>query len=320
MTGYERRALSDNQMESGPDTMEIGFIGLGAMGLAMAQRLVAAGHRLAVYNRTAAKAEPLRAAGATVVAAPSKLVDREVIISMLADDAAVREVFLAGGRLALPFRADAIHLSMSTISPALAQELAELHRAQGSHLVAAPVLGRPNRAAQGELFVLAAGPAAALERCQPVLAALGQRTFTLGSEPPLALTVKIAINFMLAAAIESMSESFALVRKAGVDVDQFRDIVTGTIFSAPVYTVYAPMIAHEICEKADFTLSLGLKDVQLAIDASRRLQAPLPLAGLLQSQLIAAMARGYSEFDWAALGRLAARNAGLPEGAASETR
>lgn len=295
--------------------MEVGFLGLGSMGLAMARRLMSRGHRLAVYNRTPAKAAPILRDGARGATSLEELRTCEVLISMLADDSAVQDVFLPDGKLALP--RNVIHVSMSTISTELAERLTDSHRDAGGYFIAAPVLGRPDRAAQGKLTVLAAGDKTAVDRCQPLFAAMGERTFYLGAKPSVALIAKLGINFMVAAAIESLSESFAFVRKGGVNAEQYLEIVTTTIFSAPVYNVYAPMIAREICETADFTMKLGLKDVGLMIDASERVEAPLPFAGLLQSQMISALARGYGDMDWAALGRLSARNAGLPEASRS---
>jgi 3-hydroxyisobutyrate dehydrogenase-like beta-hydroxyacid dehydrogenase len=205
----------------------------------------------------------------------------------------------------------AIHLSMSTISVALAERLTAAHAARGSIFVAAPVFGRPDAAAARKLFVVAAGPAAALDRCAPIFDVLGQRTFRIGAEPPAANLVKLSGNFLLASIIESLAEAFALVRKSGVDPQQYLEVLTGSIFTAPIFRTYGSLIAERRYRPAGFKMPLGLKDVTLALDAARAATVPLPLASLVRDHMIAALAQGFGDEDWSALGELAARNAGI---------
>lgn len=291
--------------------MEIGFIGIGAMGAGMVPNLLKAGHTVTVWNRTAAPAASLVAQGAIQATRLADAAAQPFVISMLADDAAVEAVMSDGEFLrALPV--GGVHVSMATISAALAERLAAAHAAAGRHYVSAPVFGRPPAAAAAQLFIVAAGAPEVLEQCAPVFAALGQKVFTVGAQPALANVVKISGNFLLASMIESLGEAFALVRKHGIDPQAFLDVITGTVFPAPVYRTYGGMIANDVYEPAGFTLRLGLKDVRLAQAAADRAMVPMPVAGVLHDRYMAAIARGYGDFDWAGLGRLCAEDAGLP--------
>jgi 3-hydroxyisobutyrate dehydrogenase-like beta-hydroxyacid dehydrogenase len=200
---------------------------------------------------------------------------------------------------------------MSTISVALSERLAEAHRNAGQAFVAAPVFGRPEAAAAAKLFVVAAGPEAELARCQPVFDAIGQRTFIVGDKPSAANLVKLSGNFLLAAMIECLGEAFALVRKGGVDPHAYLEILTNTLFSAPAYKTYGTIIADQKYEPAGFKMSLGLKDIRLALAAADTLAAPMPVASLVHDHFLSGVAQGKGDSDWSALARLAAVNAGL---------
>ncbi|MBI2296775.1 MAG: NAD(P)-dependent oxidoreductase [Betaproteobacteria bacterium] len=289
--------------------MKVGFIGLGQMGQAMAGRLLEAGHELTVYNRSRAAAEPLKSRGAAVADDPLGVLDGEVAITMLADDVAVEAVWIASG-LIERMPSSCIHLNMATVSLKMGKRLASLHQAAGARYVSAPVFGRPPAAAQGKLDIVVAGPEDAIERCKPLFGVLGSRWFTVGAEPYRANIVKIARNFLLAAAIESLGEALALVRKSGVDPAVFLDIITSTSFNAPAYKSYGRRIVEKDFE-ATFALKLGLKDVELALDAGADTRVPLPTADLIRQQHVAAIARGFGEKDWAALGEYISERAGL---------
>lgn len=291
--------------------MQIGFIGIGAMGVGMVRNLLKAGHAVTVWNRTPGPAEELRTNGATVATEPAECARQDIVISMLADDTAVEQVILAPTFFAA-LRPDTIHVSMATISVALAERLTAAHRAAGQDYVSAPVFGRPPAAAAAQLFILAAGRAAALARCEPLFKAMGQRTFILGEQPSAANVVKVSGNFMLASMIETLGEAFALVRKHGLDPALFLEVITNTVFPAPVYKIYGGLVASDVFEPAGFKLSLGLKDVRLAQAAADAAMVPMPLAGLLHDQYMTAIARGYGDFDWAGIARLSAEAAGLP--------
>jgi 3-hydroxyisobutyrate dehydrogenase-like beta-hydroxyacid dehydrogenase len=291
--------------------MDVGFIGLGHMGSAMARNLLKAGHHVTLYNRTRAKAEPLVAAGARVVDKPSAACGGDVLITMLADDHAVETVVFGQEGVVAALPPNAIHVSMSTISVALSDRLAEAHARAGQGYVAAPVFGRPEAAAAAQLFIIAAGGDEAIRRCQPLFDAIGQKTFGVGDKPSAANLVKLSGNFLITSIIESLGEAFALVRKSGVDPHRYLEILTGTLFSAPVYKTYGGLIAEEKYEPAGFKMALGLKDIRLALAAADAQAVPMPVASLVHDHFLAGVAQGQGDSDWSALARLCARNAGL---------
>jgi 3-hydroxyisobutyrate dehydrogenase-like beta-hydroxyacid dehydrogenase len=291
--------------------MDVGFIGLGHMGSAMARNLLKAGHHVTLYNRTRAKAEPLVAAGARVVDKPRAACGGDVLITMLADDPAVETVVFGQEGVVAALPPNAIHVSMSTISVALSDRLAEAHARAGQAYVAAPVFGRPEAAAAAQLFIIAAGGDEAIRRCQPLFDAIGQRTFGVGDKPSAANLVKLSGNFLITSIIESLGEAFALIRKSGVDPHRYLEILTGTLFSAPVYKTYGGLIAEEKYEPAGFKMALGLKDIRLALAAADAQAVPMPVASLVHDHFLAGVAQGQGDSDWSALARLCARNAGL---------
>jgi len=291
--------------------MDVGFVGLGQMGQAMALNLIKAGHSVTVYNRNRAKAEALAAQGAKVAESVNAACRRSVLITMLADDAAVEGVFFGDGNGLSSMGQGAVHVSMSTISVALSDRLAQAHRNAGQSYVAAPVFGRPEAAAAAKLFIVAAGQEETIAHCQPLFDAMGQRTFGVGEKPSAANLVKLSGNFLLAAMIECLGEAFALVRKGGVDPHAYLEILTSTLFSAPAYKTYGTIIANQQYEPAGFKMSLGLKDVRLALSAADALATPMPVASLVHDHFLAGVAQGAGDSDWSGLARLAAANAGL---------
>jgi 3-hydroxyisobutyrate dehydrogenase-like beta-hydroxyacid dehydrogenase len=207
--------------------------------------------------------------------------------------------------------AGAIHVSMSTISVALSERLGRMHQERGQIYATAPVFGRPEAAAAGKLFIVAAGPANAIEKCQSLFDAMGQKTFVISEKPADANLVKLSGNFLIAATIESLGEAIALTRKAGIDAHRFVEILTGTLFSAPVYNTYGAIIANETYEPAGFKMALGLKDIKLALAAAESLNVPLPIASLVRDHFLSGLAQGQGGSDWAALARISAKNSGL---------
>ncbi|MEM5299400.1 NAD(P)-dependent oxidoreductase [Burkholderia sp. JPY481] len=288
--------------------MDIGFIGLGEMGAAMVANILKAGHQVRVWNRSPEKAQPLAALGAQVVATPAEAFAGDAVFSMLADDAALREVITASLLEHAP--RGLIHANMATISVALAEELATAHASRGVHYVAAPVLGRPDVAAAGKLTIVAGGPAESIDRIQPIFDVLGQKTWRIGSLPQQANVMKLAANFMLGAAIESLGEAAALVTGHGVGMHDFLDVITSGLFPGPVYSGYGKLIAEQRFEPALFKARLGLKDVRLALAAADAVTTPMPVASVVRDSLIEAIAHGDGEKDFAVLGQVAARRAG----------
>ncbi len=290
--------------------MNIGFIGLGHMGSAMAANLVKAGHDVTVFNRSPDKRRALVGLGAHEATVVGDACHGEVVITMLADDAAVADVALAGGGIIENLATGAIHVSMSTISVALSKNLARAHAKAGQRFVAAPVFGRPDVAAAARLFIVAAGHRAAVEACKPLFDALGKKTFPIGEEPAAANLVKLAGNFLLGATIEALGEAIALVGKAGIDRRAFVDLLTSTLFTAPAYRIYGGQIAENKFEPAGFAATLGYKDIRLALTAAETLRVPMPLGSLLHDRFLRLFAQGGDNLDWAAIGGLAAQDAG----------
>ncbi|MFO1035852.1 MAG: NAD(P)-dependent oxidoreductase [Geminicoccaceae bacterium] len=292
--------------------MKIGVIGLGNMGSGIAASLLRAGHEVTVFNRTPEKAGPLVDQGAVAAVALGDACRAEAVVTMLADDAAVESVVFADGGVLVSLAPDAVHVSMSTISVALSERLADVHAAAGQRFVAAPVFGRPDAATAAKLFVVAAGAEKDLDACMPMFEAIGQRTFRIGNEPSAANLVKLSGNFLLAATIEALGEAIALVAKGGVDRHEYVELLTSTLFAAPAYRTYGGLIAEERYEPAGFAAPLGAKDIRLTLAAAESLRVPMPLASLLRARFLTLLAQGGDGLDWSAIARPAARDAGEP--------
>jgi len=291
--------------------MKVGLIGLGLMGHGMGESLLCGGHELTVYNRTASKADALVAKGARLAKTPADACRGDVVITMLADDAAVEEVTLSAQGILKNLAADAVHVSSSTISVALSERLTDAHAKAGQRFVSAPVFGRPQVAAAGQLNIVAAGAPDSVQRVTPVLESMAQKVWPFGEQPGAANLVKLSGNFMLFAAVEALAESIALLRKAGVDEHAFVDMMTNTLFAAPIYKGYAPLITKQQYQPPGFAAPLGLKDVRLALAAGEKLKVPLPLGSLVRDRFLALIARGGEGDDIAALGKIAAEQAGM---------
>ena len=286
--------------------MRIGFIGLGQMGGAIAANLIKAGHEVTVWNRSADKTNALVDAGAARAARPVDAAQGDLVMTMLADDRAVEGVvFGEGGIVGAP----ALHVGHSTISIALADQLAADSGTGG--YVSAPVFGRPPAAAAGKLFVVAAGVEAALDRCELVFADIGQRTFRIGDKPSAANLVKLSGNFMIMAAVEAMAEAMTLAEKGGVDRQTLLEVLTGTLFGAPIYHIYGEILLEDRFRPAGFAAPLGLKDMTLADTAATSLGAPMPLLGIVRDHLRSVIATEGPDIDWAGIALAVRKSAKL---------
>jgi 3-hydroxyisobutyrate dehydrogenase-like beta-hydroxyacid dehydrogenase len=292
--------------------MKVGFIGLGNMGSGMAANLLRAGHEMTVFNRGPEKVRPLIELGARQAKTVAEACAGEIVITMLADDSAVRRVTLGEDGIVDNLRRGATHVSMSTVSVELIRDLTQAHEQAGQQFVAAPVFGRPEMAAAAKLFIVVAGAPEALSICQPLFDAMGQRTFPFGTEPEAASLVKLAGNFMIAATIESLGEALSLVGKGGIEPARFVDLLTSTLFPAPAYRTYGALIAESKFQPAGFAAPLGHKDVRLLLAASESLRVPMPIASLLNDRFLRLLAQGGESLDWSAISQLAAADAGLP--------
>lgn len=290
----------------------VGFIGLGLLGLPMARRLAREGFPLRVYNRTAAKAAPLEALGATRVGSPAEVAEgSDLVVTVVADDRALREVTAGENGILGHLPEGGVHLSASTISPETARELAASHAARGELYLATPVFGRGESAEAGALRICIAGAAAAKERARPVLEALGNAVFDFGDDPPAANVVKLAGNFLIAGAIEAMAEAYTLAEKNGVARRAVHDLFSQTLFACPIYQNYGRMIAQHDYEPPGFFLPLGLKDVQLFEDTGLRSRVPTPLASLVRARMLSTLAKGREEMDWTSFALDVSESAGL---------
>jgi 3-hydroxyisobutyrate dehydrogenase-like beta-hydroxyacid dehydrogenase len=274
---------------------KIGFIGLGAMGLIMAKNLAGAGYQLQVYNRTASKVDELGDGVIKCKTPAEAAANADIVISIVSDDDAVKDV-TNGILQTLP--KNAVHISMSTISPEVSEQLAALHETAGNHYIAATVFGRPEAAAAKKLWICISGNNTAKETAKPILQNLGQGIFDFGENAGGANVVKIAGNFMIASSLEIMAEAYTLAEKNGLDRTQVSDFFSSTLFSAPIFQNYGKLIANKQYEPVGFTAKLGYKDARLTFKLAQQSEIPMPVATVVHNRLLTAMAQGGGEKDW----------------------
>jgi 3-hydroxyisobutyrate dehydrogenase-like beta-hydroxyacid dehydrogenase len=292
--------------------VKLGFIGLGRMGQSMVDRLLSAGCNVAVYNRTAEKLQPLVARGARVAATIAEAARYAgVVLTMVSDDAALVAVTEGDGGLIEALPTGGVHIVMGTHSVGAIRSLAAAHTRGGQILLTAPVLGRPEAVTAGRLGVIVAGEPSAVERCLPILSALGRRVFRAGTDPGSAAAMKLANNCLLACAIEALGEAFSLVEKCGADRGVFRELITDGMFACPAYDTYARIIADKAWDQVGFTVALALKDIELGLAAGATAGVPLPSAQVCRERLLGAISHGDQRRDWAAMALEQARASGL---------
>jgi 3-hydroxyisobutyrate dehydrogenase-like beta-hydroxyacid dehydrogenase len=292
--------------------MKVGFVGLGGMGQRMARRIAEAGHDLAVYNRTKSKTEALAGANVRVVDSLNDLARHaSIVLTMLADDVALAAVSKGEGGLLASLPPGGIHVAMGTHGVAAIRELDHLHRGAGQILITAPVIGRPDVAAAGQLAIIGAGPPEAIERCRPLFMVLGRRLFEVGVDPVAASVIKLANNYVLGCAIEAIGEAFALVRKHGVEASLMNQVLTEILFAAAAYKTYGQIILDRTFEPAGHKVVIGLKDVNLMLAAGEAAGVPLPSGSVWRDRLIGAIAHGDGQRDWAMMAVEQARASGL---------
>ena len=294
--------------------MKVGFIGLGRMGQGMAIRLQTASHDLLVSDPVPGQADELVAGGAVAVDSPAAAtVGRDAVISMLPSDAILAAVLEGEGGLINGMPTECIHMAMGTHGVPAINQADQLHKAAGQSFIACPVLGRPDLAAQGLLNLVPGGPVAAVTRVRPLLDVLGQRNIEVGESPQASTAVKIANNFVLGCAIETMGEAFSLVEKLGVEPQQFLDVMLNGLFGAPAYEVYGRMIVDKAWQGHGATAVIGLKDANLALEAAESAGIPLPSTHVWRDYLQMAIDRGEGHLDWAVMAREQARASGLED-------
>jgi 3-hydroxyisobutyrate dehydrogenase-like beta-hydroxyacid dehydrogenase len=292
--------------------MNVGFIGLGRMGQGMARRVIEGGHELAVYDISRAAVDALASAGATATASVAELcAGRDVVITMLVEDATVLDLVLRPGGLRDSMPAGSIHLAMGTYGVAAIRSLGAAHAGAGQTLVAGPVLGRPDMAASGQLGLVAAGPEEAVGRCKPLFHVLGKRLFVAGTSPEAATAIKLANNLVLGCAMVAMAEGFSLVRKYGVDTQVLYDVMTEGLFAAPAYKGYGKTMVDETYDNVGSPITVGLKDAILIQAAADIAKVPLPSLNVYRDRLLGAIAHGDGDRDQAVLALEQARACGL---------
>jgi 3-hydroxyisobutyrate dehydrogenase-like beta-hydroxyacid dehydrogenase len=292
-----------------PETIAV--VGLGGMGSGATRRLLETGHRVMVWNRTMEKAMPLVELGAEAAGTPGEAATgAKIVITFVADDKALEEVVLGPEGVAARLGPGAVHLSMSTIAPETGRRLVEAHRQQGGAYVAAPVFGRPDAAAAGQLWIVTSGAAEAKAKARPILEALGQGVHDFGDDPVAAHVVKLAGNFLIAAASEAMAEAYTLGEKCGLDRMQLAEFFGASLFPSRIYQHYGRLIAEHRYEPPGFKLRLGLKDMRLVLGTADAHAMPMPLASLLHDRLLALAAQGHGEIDWTGIGLAVAKDAG----------
>jgi 3-hydroxyisobutyrate dehydrogenase-like beta-hydroxyacid dehydrogenase len=293
--------------------MKVGFIGLGRMGKGMARRILDAGHEFAVYDVVPQATAEFGAAGARVASSVADLCKgTEIVVTMLVEDATVVDVVQRAGGMRDSLSAGAIHLAMGTYGVATIRTLAEAHAKAGQVLVAAPVLGRPDLAASGQLGIVVAGPPEAVRKSAPILQVMGRRTFEAGIKPESATAIKLANNLVLGAAIVAQAEAFSLVRKYGVEPQVMYDVMTDGLFAgAPAYKGYGKTMVDQTFDNVGSPIQVGLKDANLILAAADIARVPLPSLDVYRERLLGAIAHGDGDRDQAVLAREQARACGL---------
>ena len=292
--------------------MKVGFIGLGRMGSGMARRVLEGGHDLAVYDVVPAAAHAFGSAGARVASSIADLcADREVVITMLVEDAIVLDVAMRPGGLCASLPKGAIHMVSGTHGVGTIRALEDAHAQAGQVLVATPVLGRPDLAAAGQLGVVPGGPVDAVERIQPLLDVIGKRIFRAGPRPECATAIKLANNAVLGCAMVAMAEGFALVRKYGVEPQVFQDVMVEGLFASTAYKVYGQKMVDESFDQVGSPITVGLKDALLIASAADIARVPMPSHDVYRQRLLGAVAHGDADRDQAVLAREQARASGL---------
>jgi len=283
--------------------MEIGFIGLGNLGLPIAENVLQKNQRLLVYNRTASKADPLVDKGAIRCNSIKELGQKcDIVFSVVSDDGALNDITKGDDGIAQNLKEHGVHISVSTILPVTAKELAQVHKQFNNHYIAAPVMGRPEAARAGKLNFLVSGEQTIIETIKPLLnQAGGTGIWEFGNETGAANVAKLCTNFLIVSAIESMAEGINLVKKSGVDSAAWINMITQTLFAAPIYINYSNILLREMFQPAGFALKLGLKDVNLVMNQSNEVKAEMPIGKLMQKRLYECVENGLGDHDWTAV-------------------
>jgi 3-hydroxyisobutyrate dehydrogenase-like beta-hydroxyacid dehydrogenase len=292
--------------------IKVGFMGLGSMGLPMAQNILKGGFPLSVYNRTKEKASSIIEQGAKWASTPAALAAQcDVIISMVSNDAALNEIVEGPSGILSSSKKLSIHISMSTVSPELSDTLEKKHKENGIAYLSAPVTGRPERAQAGTLWIFLAGDSHAKKTATPILEEMSTKIFDLGEKPSQASLFKLCNNFMILGLIETMSEAATMLEKGGISTEKAAEVWGNSLFDAPIFHTYFPILCKRSYKEGGFALNLGLKDMRLLQHCADQAQVPMPLLSELQTKLLASMNLGREKYDWSAIALLTRELAGL---------
>jgi 3-hydroxyisobutyrate dehydrogenase-like beta-hydroxyacid dehydrogenase len=292
--------------------VNVGFIGLGRMGSGMATRILSAGHNLAVYDIVPSQVANVAALGASAAASVADVCKgKDVVVTMLVEDATVTDLALRPGGIRDSLSAGSIHLAMGTYGVAAIRTLASGHAEANQFLVAAPVLGRPDLAAAGQLGIVTGGAEAPVRRCGPLFEVIGRRTFHAGTQPEAATVIKLSNNLVLGCAMIAMAEGFSLIRKYGVEPQVLYEVMTEGLFAAPAYKGYGKTMVEQSYDNVGSPITVGLKDANLIQAAADLARVPLPGFNVYRDRLLGALAHGDGDRDQAVLAREQARACGL---------
>jgi 3-hydroxyisobutyrate dehydrogenase-like beta-hydroxyacid dehydrogenase len=295
--------------------MKIAVLGLGRMGRGIASSVLRTGYDLVVWNRTRDAADALLRGGATWAVSPREAAaDCDIACTMLADDHALDAVLDGESGLVAGLPVGKLHVSLSTVSPSAAAAAADKHAALGQRFVAAGAFGRPDRAANGTLSVVAAGDSGDLDGATPLFDAIAQRVFRVGATPAMACLAKLCGNFMLFATVEAIAEAMTLAERGGIARETLQEVLLGTNFDSIAQRVYGAILVERRFQPAGFPVVGGLKDIHLAGEAAESLRVAMPVLGIVRDRMLASISHGHGDLDWSAIALMAARDAGIYAG------
>jgi len=299
--------------------MTAGFVGLGHMGNPMARNLIKNQVKLLVYNRTKEKAFPLLKEGAEFVESPQELFQKtSILFSMVSNDEALKEVTLGPKGLLENEKPGSIHVSMSTVSPALIHDLRIQHQKKGITLLSEPVFGRPDAAKEQKLWICLGGESEAKNRVLPLLLFMGQKVFDFGETPEAANAVKLAGNFLILSNVEILSEAFAFIQKSGGNLAAFNTMIGEALLPSPIVKGYGKRVLDRDFKEGGFRMELGLKDINLLLQSADSARVPMPIATLLHNRLLSGIAKDRGYLDWSAIFFSAFEDAGLRDSSSTQ--
>ena len=293
--------------------LTVACLGLGRIGVGIAQSIQRAGYPLVVYNRTPGKAQPLIASGAACAHSPREAAAQaDVVLTCLMGDESVLESLAGANGILAGLRPGAIHIGTSTVTPMATAQFVKMHKEQDSHYLAATFAGHPDHAVAGKLVSFVAGEPAVLERARPVLEAYSSKILVLGDQPALAASFKLVVNFFVACMLESMGEAFTFAEKQGLNAETVASMLKDLVQHPAMPRYIEKIRTRNFAQILGSTLDgIGSKDVRYITETAVDVRAPLPFASVVRDKIIAAQAHGWGEHDWSVFTEISRLNAGL---------